>query len=494
MPTDPPAPPCTIVVFGAAGDLTKRLLMPAIYNLAGSKLLDDAVQIVGLDHHQRTDDSWRAELSDALEGFTHDPNAEFHPDRIDAATWNWVASRLHYRVFDFEGDDDYAQLAATLGSGNALFYLAVAARFFGTIVDKLGQAGLLKETGAAFRRVAIEKPFGSDLASARALNARILKVGEERQYYRVDHFLGKEPVQGIMALRFGNGVFEPMWRREHVDHVQITAAETLGVEERGGFYEATGALRDMVPNHLFSLLTMVAMEPPGSFDAEAVRNEKAKLVEAIRPIPPENAVRGQYAAGAVDGASVAAYRSEDRVAPDSRTETYAALKVEIDNWRWTGVPFYLRTGKRLARHLTTIAIHFRPAPQRLFPGAPDARAEGNVLTLGISPDAGATTYFSAKEPGPDMRLGLVCSNFTYREHFEEPPRVGYETLLYHALRGNQLLFQREDMVDAGWSAVQPVLDAWQSAGSGPHPYAPGSAGPAAADALLERDGRRWLPL
>jgi glucose-6-phosphate 1-dehydrogenase len=291
-------------------------------------------------------------------------------------------------------------------------------------------------------------------------------------------------VQGILALRFGNGVFEPMWRRENVDHVQITAAETLGVEERGAFYEATGALRDMVPNHLFSLLTMVAMEPPGSFDAEAVRNEKAKLVEAIRPIPPENAVRGQY-----DG-----YRSEDRVAHDSRTETYAALKVEIDNWRWTGVPFYLRTGKRLARHLTTIAIHFRPAPQRLFPGTPDVTTDGNVLVLGITPDAGTTTYFSAKEPGPHMRLGPVCASFSYREHFDEPPRVGYETLLYHALRGNQLLFQREDMVDAGWSAVEPVLDAWKTATSGPQSYAPGSDGPAAADALLERDGRRWLAL
>ncbi len=492
-PADPPAPPCTLVVFGAAGDLTKRLLMPAIYNLAGSGLLDDGLKIVGLDHNERTSEGWRDELSAALESFTHDPGAEFHPGHIDERTWSWVASRLEYKVFDFERDDGYRELASHVGAGNALFYLATSARFFGPIVDKLGAAGLLHENGGAFRRVAIEKPFGSDVASARALNARILKVGRERQYYRVDHFLGKEPVQGIFALRFGNGIYEPMWRREHVDHVQITAAETLGVEERGAFYEATGALRDMVPNHLFSLLTMIAMEPPGGLDTASVRNEKAKLVRAIRPVPPENAVRGQYAAGPVDGKSVPGYRSEDKVASDSRTETYAALKVEIDNWRWSGVPFYLRTGKRLTRHLTTIAIRFRPAPQRMFAGA-NGGPDGNVITLAIAPDAGTTTTFSAKEPGPEMRLGTVCTSFSYGEHFDEPPRVGYETLLYDAMRGSQLHFQREDMVDASWAALQPVLDAWKTAAAPPQLYAPGSAGPADADALLERDGRRWLPL
>ena len=489
-----PAPPCTIVVFGAAGDLTKRLLMPAIYNLAGGKLLDEGLKIIGLDHNDRTNDSWRTELNDAMQSFTKDAGAEFHPDSIDQATWGWIARRLEYTVFDFENEGDYTKLKGRLSSGNVIFYLAVAARFFGTIAQQLGKAGLLEESNGAFRRMVIEKPFGSDLPSAQALNARILKVASEGQIYRIDHFLGKEPVQGIMPLRFSNGIFEPMWTREYIDSVQITASETLGVEERGKFYEATGALRDMVPNHLFSLLTMTAMEPPGSFGAEAVRNEKVKLLDAIRPIAPEDAARGQYGAGALAGQAVRAYRDEDDVAADSRTETYAALRVHIDNARWTGVPFYVRTGKRLARHLTTIAIALRPSAQRQFPDAPDERPTANVLTLGIAPDQGFTATFSAKEPGPVLRTGDVRTSFAYKDFFEEPPAVGYETLLYHAMTGNTLLFQREDMVDASWAAVQPVLDAWGSSHDELLAYRPGSDGPDAAAALLEQDGRRWLPL
>jgi glucose-6-phosphate 1-dehydrogenase len=492
-----PAPPCTIVIFGAAGDLTRRLLIPAIYNLTGTHLLDDRLTIVGADHHDKTAETWGNELSEALHGFTKEAGAEFHPDSIDEARWQWIAQRLDYQVVDFSQAADFEKLKDRLtakGGGNVIFYLAVSARFFGTIVDNLASAGLLHESDGAFRRLAIEKPFGADLPSAKALNAQILNVASESQIFRLDHFLGKEPVQGIMPLRFSNGLFEPMWDRASIDSVQITAAETLGIGTRGGFYDATGALRDMVPNHLFSLLTMVAMEPPGSYDAEAVRNEKVKLLQALRPIAPEDAARGQYAAGAVDGTSTLAYRSENRVAPDSRTETYAALAVNIDNRRWSGVPFYLRTGKRLSKHLTTIAIAFRPAAQRQFSAAPEIKPSANVLTLGIAPDQGFTLAFSAKAPGPTLTLGDVHAGFAYTDFFEEPPAVGYETLLYHIMLGNTLLFQREDMVDASWAAVQPVLDAWGASHEALPQYDPGSAGPATADALLARDGRAWLPL
>jgi glucose-6-phosphate 1-dehydrogenase len=491
-----PAPACTLVVFGAVGDLTKRLLMPALYNLAGSHLLDDSLQIIGADHNVRTADTWRSELTSTLESFTHDLTAEFHPDHIDAVTWAWVAQRLDYIVFDFEQAGDYSKLKERLtkSPANVIFYLAVSARFFGTIVDGLGKAGLLDESEGVFRRVVVEKPFGSDLPSARDLNARILKVASEQQIYRIDHFLGKEPVQGIVALRFGNGVFEPMWRREHVDSVQITAAEPIGVEHRGSFYEPTGALRDMIPNHLFSLVTMIAMDPPTSLDAEAVRNEKAKLVESIHPVRPADAARGQYAAGTINGKSVPRYRDEMRVARDSRTETYAALSLRIETPRWNGVPFYLRTGKRLAEHLTTIAIHFRPASQPFFPSSSERAAATNTLILRIAPDPGMTTQFRAKAPGPLMQLGRARSTFSYGDCFDEKPSVGYETLLYHCMLGNTLLFQRADMVEASWAAVQPVLDAWKSSTEAPPSYAPGSDGPAAADELLARDGRRWLPL
>ena len=313
MATTKPAPPCTLVIFGARGDLTKRLLMPAIYNLAGAKLLDAKLQIKGLDHNDCTTDTWRTELNDALQSFTKDAGAEFHPASIDQATWGWVARRLEYTVFDFEKADDYAKLKDRL-SGDVIFYCAVAPRFFGTIAEQLGKAGLLAQPDGAFRRLAIEKPFGSDLASARALNERLLTVAGEQQIYRIDHFLGKEPVQGILPLRFDNGLFEPMWTREHVAAVQITAAETLGVEERGKFYEATGALRDMVPNHLFSLLTMTAMERPASYAPEDVRDAKVELLRAIRPIAPDDAVAGSTRR-APSGKPVKAYTAEDESPP-----------------------------------------------------------------------------------------------------------------------------------------------------------------------------------
>ncbi|MER2267867.1 glucose-6-phosphate dehydrogenase [Methylobacterium oxalidis] len=485
------APPCTLVIFGAAGDLTKRLLMPALYNLSGAGLLAEGFGILGVDHNDNTDEGLRADLTQTMESFTKDRTSEFHADSIDPAAWGFVRERIHFLKGDFEDPAAYAALKDRIG-GSVVFYLAVAARFFGPIVEQLGQAGLLAQSEGAFRRVVIEKPFGSDLASAQALNARILRQADESQFFRIDHFLGKETVQSLMALRFANGMLEPVWRREYVDHVQITAAETIGVEERGAFYEPTGALRDMVPNHLFQLLCMVAMEPPNSFEAEAVRTEKAKLAEAVRPIEPGEAVRGQYTAGTEGGQAVVGYRDEPHVAADSRTETYVALKLQIENWRWAGVPFYLRTGKRMTDRLTEIAIHFKPPPFRLFQETGVTELAPNVMRLTIDPEQGSSTVLNVKRPGPKMALGSVATRFCYADFFPEKPNVGYETLLYDCMVGDATLFQRADNIEAGWAAVDPLLKAWK--GADVAFYAAGTDGPTEADDLLARDGRRWLPL
>src|ERR1700733_14102284 len=366
------APPCAMVIFGAAGDLTKRLVVPALYNLANDHQLSEEFRLVGVDLTGMSAAQWCANLTDAMKGFVaHD--GEFHLDEFAQTTWQWLTERMSYLPGDLNNPETYRRLGEHLTgldktagtAGNRLFYLAVADRFFGPAVAALGAAGLTTENGRQWRRVIIEKPFGHDLPSAKALNAEILKTLQEHQIYRIDHFLGKETVQNIMALRFANGLFEPLWNREHIDHIQITAAETVGVERRGKFYEKTGALRDMVPNHVFQLLSMTAMEPPISFDAEAVRSKKAEVIEAIRPMDPEqalrDAVRGQYSAGKVLDKAVRAYRNEPDVAPDSNIETYFACKLSIDNWRWAGVPFYLRTGKYLTRRWTEIAIRFHSA-------------------------------------------------------------------------------------------------------------------------------------
>ncbi|GJD72793.1 glucose-6-phosphate dehydrogenase [Methylobacterium goesingense] len=482
------APPCTLVIFGAGGDLTKRLLMPALYNLASGGLLDDAVRIIGVDHNANTDEGWRQALSDTMQSFTTDRTSEFHPDHIDPEAWGFIRERLHFRQGDFTAPETFSGLAQAL-SGNVIFYLAVSARFFGPIVDALGAAGLLKEGAGAFRRVVIEKPFGSDLDSARALNTRILKQGAESQFFRIDHFLGKETVQSILAIRFANGLLGPVWHRDHIDYVEITAAETIGVEARGAFYEPTGALRDMVPNHLFQLLCMVAMEPPKSLDAEDVRDAKARLIQAVRPVSTADAVRGQYTAGTEHGHAVPAYRAEPNVATDSRTETYIALKLAIDNDRWRGVPFYLRTGKRMTDRVTEIALHIKapvPSPFAGVGAAPD------MLRFRIDPEQGLDIAMNAKRPGPRMDLGPVTAAFEYGDFFRETPSVGYETLLYDCMIGDATLFQRADSIEAAWAAVDPVLKA--SAGADPEAYAAGSDGPAGAEALLARQGHRWLPL
>jgi glucose-6-phosphate 1-dehydrogenase len=495
-----------MVIFGADGDLTKRLVVPALYNLVNAKRLPDGFHLVGVDLTAKTTEAWHAGLADTMKMFTA-RDGEFQADQIDQAGWNWLAERMSYVQGDLNDPQTYRRLDAHLTeldktagtAGNRLFYLAVADRFFGTAVAGLAAAGLVVEENGRWRRVVIEKPFGHDLASAKALNAEIRKSLQEHQIYRIDHFLGKETVQNIMALRFANGLFEPLWNREHIDHVQITAAETVGVERRGRFYEKTGALRDMVPSHVLQLLAMTAMEPPISFDADAVRAKKAEVIEAIRPIKPaqalKNAVRGQYDAGTVGGVAARAYRQEPDVAPGSTVETYIAWKLKIENWRWAGVPFYLRTGKHLKRRWTEIAIRFHQAPYTLFRGTHVERMNPNWMILRIQPDEGIALEFAAKRPGPVVKLSTVSMDFAYKTYFRMAPNTGYETLIYDCMIGDATLFQHADNVEAGWRAVQPILDAW--AAHPPHDfpnYASGSAGPAAADELLARDGRAWRPL
>ena len=377
-----------------------------------------------------------------------------------------------------------------------MFYLATAPRFFDGIVERLAAAGLVREPAGGHRRVVIEKPFGRDLASAVALNQRLLSVLDERQIYRMDHFLGKETVQNIMALRFGNGIFEPLWNRAHIDHVQITAAETVGMEGRGSFYEATGALRDMVPNHLFQLLAMTAMEAPNSFDADAVRTEKAKVIEAIHHLTPERArsasVRGRYEAGTVAGRQMKAYREEPKVASDSRTETYVALRLSVDNWRWAGVPFYLRTGKAMHSRRTEIVIQFKHVPCALFRDGPrPATLAPNLMVLHVQPDEGVSLRFQAKVPGPAVRLAGVDMDFHYADYFSAALGTGYETLLYDCLIGDPTLFQRADNIEAGWRAVQPFLDAWSQVPDDVHGYPAGSWGPQQANELLAPALSNW---
>ncbi|MGO4330339.1 MULTISPECIES: glucose-6-phosphate dehydrogenase [unclassified Cupriavidus] len=506
----PKPPPATLFLFGARGDLVQRLLVPALYNLRRDGLLCDGLDLVGVDHNPMTDAAFRARLAQGIRARAR-PGGEGGPQDkdkggaaakvFDAGMWNPQARRISYLQGDFLDDRTYAAIAARIkaaATGNAVFYLATSPRFFGEVVDRLAAAGLLKESASAFRRVVIEKPFGTDLRSAQALNARVLRAMREEQVYRIDHFLGKETVQNILVSRFANGLFEAFWNNHYVDHVQITAAETVGVEQRGNFYEHTGALRDMVPNHLFQLMGLVAMEPPAAFGADAVRAEKAKLIGAIRPQTRQEAlassVRGQYRGGTVAGHKVPAYRSEPDVSRDSRTETYVALKLMVDNWRWDGVPFYLRTGKRMAVRDTEIAICFKQAPSSLFRDTRVDRLKPNFLTIQIQPDEGMWFDFQAKRPGPAVEIDNVQMGFAYSTFFNMRPSTGYETLIYDCLIGDQTLFQRADNIENGWRAVQPFLDAWQDAGKGAtevQGYRAGSDGPRCADALLARDGRSW---
>ncbi|ALM86328.1 glucose-6-phosphate dehydrogenase [Bordetella sp. N] len=495
------APPVALFLFGAHGDLVKRLLVPSLYNLTRDGLLDDALRVVGVDHNTVSDEDYRNRLLEFMRESR--PKAkEGGPDGdgFDEKLWDSLAPRISYLEGDFLDDGTYQQIAKRIeesGTKNAIFYLATAPRFFCDVVQRLANAGLLKEGEGEFRRVIIEKPFGSDLQTAQELNARILSVMDEKQIYRIDHYLGKETVQNILVSRFANGLFEAFWNNHYVDHVQITAAETVGVETRGNFYEITGALRDMVPNHLFQLLAMVAMEPPAAFDADSVRSEKAKVVAAIRPSTPDealrNSVRGQYTASEADGKHLNGYREENRVAPDSTTETYVALKLWVDNWRWAGVPFYLRTGKRMGVRNTQIAICFKPAPMSPFRDTQVDELRPNYLMINIQPDEGMWFDFQAKRPGTSLTIDNVEMGFAYADFFTMRPSTGYETLLYDCMTGDQTLFQRADNIENGWRAVQPFQEAFRDY---PHvePYAAGSVGPKAADDLLARDGRSWHSL
>jgi glucose-6-phosphate 1-dehydrogenase len=498
-----------MVIFGASGDLTKRLVIPALYNLSRTKVLPEKFALIGVARTPGTSESWCDHLHDTLKGFVGNPATEFDVDHIDEAAWARLAKNMSYIQGDLTKPELYETLRGALDraekehgiEGNAIFYLAVADRLFGTVVDHLGKSKLAAQNEDQdgkrkfWRRVVVEKPFGHSLSSSRELNTRILHTLREDQIFRIDHFLGKDTVQSIMAFRFANGLFEPIWNRDRIDHVQITAAETVGVEQRGKFYEVTGALRDMVPNHVFSLLSMVAMEPPTGFDAAAIRSKKADVLAAMPAVKPACAVRGQYGLGSVLGKSVCAYRQEPNVARDSNIETYAAMKLEIDNWRWAGVPFYIRTGKHLARRDTEIAICFKQAPFTAFQFTPVDSLRPNWLVLRIAPDDGISLQFEVKRRGPVVDLAAVKMDFHYSDWFPREPNVGYETLLYDVMIGDPTLFMRADMVDHGWRIVQPVLDAWAADEADFPNYESGSDGPSTADDLLRRDGNRaWRPI
>ncbi|HET9582352.1 MAG TPA: glucose-6-phosphate dehydrogenase [Gemmatimonadota bacterium] len=484
---------CTFVIFGATGDLTERKLMPALYRLARKRCLGGEFRVLGVSRGQMSDGTFRTKMREAVSE---------HVRELDAGLWDRFAERLHYMAADLKDEGAYRELARRMeemgvgeaAAGNHLFYLAVPPSLAPDIVRGLASANLTGE-GKGYTRIIIEKPFGRDLESARRLNEEIARHFRESQVYRIDHYLGKETVQNILAFRFGNTMFEPIWNRNYVDHVQITAAETIGVGDRGGFYDNTGALRDMIANHLLQLLTLTAMEPPIAYDAHSVREEK---VQVLRSIPvmsaaqvERRAVRGQYGPGAIDGKPVPGYREEEGMPPDSTTETYAAVELSVENWRWAGVPFYVRTGKRLGRDLTEIAVIFKPTPHTLFQTTDD-RVPPNVIVIRLKPDEGIDATFSAKIPGQGMRTTRVRLEFDYEEAFGVELPDAYWTLLLDAMEGDATLFTRGDEAEAQWRLITPILEAWGDQEPPPFPdYAAGSQGPEAAARLTARNGHVW---
>jgi glucose-6-phosphate 1-dehydrogenase len=493
--------PAAVVIFGASGDLTRRKLVPALYNLALQQLLPPETAVVGAARTEMTSDDFRESMRAAV--------AEFGRTRpVDADVWEGFARRLHYIPLSFDDREAYGRLRDLLTEldrsrgtrGNRLFYLATAPDFFPVIARQLGLAGLAAEdeTGGRFARLIVEKPFGQDLASARELNAQLGAVFRERQVYRIDHYLGKETVQNLLVFRFGNAIFEPIWNRRYVDHVQITVAEEIGVERRGGYYDQSGALRDIVQNHMVQLLSLIAMEPPARFESREVRDEKVKVLRAIPPFEPRlvktGAVRGQYAPGWVAGAPVPGYHEEEGVPPDSMTETFVAMRVVIDNWRWADTPFYLRTGKRLPRRATEIAIKFKPAPHLPFVAAQAGSVEPNLLVLRIQPEEGASLRFTAKTPGPQIDLRPVTMDFEYGTSFLRGSPDAYERLLLDCLLGDPTLFARWDEVEQAWEIFDPLIHTWAAEPAEFPNYEAGTWGPGEADALLARDGREWRRL
>ena len=490
------AGPCLMVIFGATGDLTARKLIPALYNLAESHMLSANFAIVGVSRNDFGEEQFRKIIGEQL--------MKFATGKVDPDLSNWLLDRIYYVSGEFHDQQTYAKLAQKLAEvdekhhthGNYFFYLATSPVFFRDIVEQLGTAQLAAEKDGHWRRLVFEKPFGNDLQSARELNQQIKRVLKEQQIFRIDHYLGKETVQNILVFRFSNGIFEPVWNHRYIDHVQITVAETVGVEKRGGYFDVAGTLRDMVPNHLFQLLSLTTMEPPISFNSESVHDEQSKILRAVQPMSAEDvlhyAIRGQYGEGEIDGQHVPAYRLEPGVPPDSRTETFVALRLIIDNWRWAGVPFYLRTGKRLAARHTEVAIQFKRAPFVLFRDTPVNSLKANQLVIHIAPDEGISMRFGAKVPGAQVKVGSVEMDFNYADYFGTTANTGYEILLYDCIVGDQTLFQRADMVEAGWSVVDPILDVWKALPPRNFPnYPAGSWGPKEADELITRDGRAW---
>ncbi len=493
-----PADPCVFVIFGASGDLTKRLLMPAIYNLACDGLLPQNFAIVGTAKTDLNHESFREQMSKDIRQFT---TRDF-----DNKVWDEFVKNLYYVSGSFDDPSMYERLKQLLNKvdtkhntdGNYLFYLAVPPVVFGLISRQLGIAGLANDDMCRPRLV-VEKPFGHELESALNLNRELQEHWQEHQIWRIDHYLGKETVQNVLAFRFANGIFEPLWNRHYIDHVQLTVAEKVGVEGRGNFYERSGVVRDMIQNHMLQMLAYIAMESPSSFHADDIRNGKVAVLKAIHPMTPEdvitNAVRGQYSGGTMDGNIVLSYREEPDVAKDSRTETFASLKLFIDNWRWAGVPFYLRSGKRLPTRRTEIAIQFKRAPEVLFRDTAVERLEANQLLLHIQPDQGIELVFEAKIPGPTMQLQTVRMHFEYQEAFHAARGTGYETLLYDCMNGDPTLFSRSDLVETAWRVAQPLLDVWSSLPPRDFPnYPAGTWGPKEAAELIERDGRLWRRL
>jgi len=496
MPTHAQLEPVVMVIFGAGGDLAWRKLVPALYNLFLDHHLPERFAIVGIARRQMTDDEFRQRLREGVDLFSRRGKAE-------ERAWSEFASRLSYCAGDFTASGSDALIGRRLEEYDRqwetravrVFYLAIPPNLVEAAARQLEQLGVCRDCDRD--RLVVEKPFGRDLESARDLDRVLTSMFAETQIYRIDHYLGKETVQNILALRFANSLFEPVWNRRYIDHVQITVAETVGVEDRGDYYDRAGALRDMVQNHLLQLLCLIAMEPPVSFAADEVRNKKVDVLRAIRAIRPDEvhkmAVRGQYGRGTVSGKAVPAYRDEPDVAADSSTETYAALKLFIDNWRWQGVPFYLRTGKRLHAKISEVTILFRPAPHQLFPAAAVENWQPNRLVLRIQPEEGIITRIQVKQPGTRLLLGPVDMQFRYSNAFRATSPEAYETLLLDVMRGDATLFMRADQVESAWSVISPILEVWEAVPSADFPdYPAGSWGPEAADLLIAREGQSWL--
>ena len=489
--------PSALVIFGATGDLNKRKLIPALYNLYLNRRLPEGLLIVGSARSFLKDEDFRRQMREAVEKFARSGIR-------DEKKWAGFADLLHYAPANHREPDSYLRLKDALGKlehehgtgGRRILYLAIPPDQYAAVARQIAVAGLAgrHNSNEGWTRLVIEKPFGTDLETARQLNRELHEFFDERQIYRIDHYLGKETVQNILVFRFGNAVFEPIWNRRYVDHVQITAAETVGVEARGGYYEQAGALRDMFQNHLLQLVCMTAMEPPAVFGADSVRDEKAKVLHAIR-IEHGAAVRAQYGAGAIDDKPMPGYRQEGGVDANSTTETYAALKLWIDNWRWQGVPFYVRSGKRLAKRVTEIAIYFKKPPLSFF--QPCASVDGlgsNVLVMRIQPDEGVSLTFEVKLPGPEVCVNSLSLDFDYEVAFGAAPPDAYETLLLDCLRGDSTLFTRQDWVELAWGLITPLLSEWHQPHGGIPIYPAGSWGPSEADALMEKDGRQWRKL